>query len=148
MPEELGKCPTCKRELSINAASCPNCGENEFFKKVPNQKDPIVKCRCCCGNGAYNHSYRQGLEENYVSRIIRCDSCKGSGAKKRLMLLDLRNNKLIDKIIEGEPVPRPSSWGPGLEPRILYDESNQGCFSQLVVLLGLLLVLGIELITQ
>lgn len=47
----LVKCPTCKGKLSINAESCPHCGETKFFgvRRVRRQ----LKCDKCGGTGIY-----------------------------------------------------------------------------------------------
>lgn len=139
MPAELGNCPTCKREVSTSASSCPHCGETVFGKKVFDKDTPIVECGHC-KNGRYIDGDGDSLG---------CSVCAGSGAVYKCKIIDLRTGKEGPvELLTGPdystmnlrraeiPAPRPTSWPPISPP------TSSGC----LVIIGAFLTLASALL--
>ena len=133
MPGELGKCPTCKKEVSTSSESCPHCGERYFHKDVPDNENPVIKCHTCGGAAEY-YDGGSAVYDSVPSKLVRpCNYCMGSGARKRIKVIDLRTGKEVGEK-EGEPCARPASWGPV--------QSSSGC----LVIIGAFLTLASTLL--
>lgn len=58
-------CPTCSGRMSVNAETCPHCGETDFF--VERQTPYVIKTVCmhCYGQGTvWTHTLYGGSEYN------------------------------------------------------------------------------------
>lgn len=69
-------CPTCSRKMSVNARSCPNCGESQFYERVPTEV--LKDCIWCNGTG-----YAKYSNDGYSP----CHACS-SGKKKEIVYVD------------------------------------------------------------
>ncbi len=69
----LGKCPTCKHEVSLNANFCPNCGEHNFMVLTGKKIRARGKCYSCNGSGTDRR--RSNLLWN-----AKCSNCNGEGS--------------------------------------------------------------------
>lgn len=70
------KCPNpyCKKDISINAVFCPNCGETKFIKeRIGSRK---IHCNDCWGRG-----YHDSMGDDHGNHYGRstCPECKGEG---------------------------------------------------------------------
>lgn len=76
MSGNMGKCPTCKNPISLNATVCPNCGETHFsiVRKTGRIIGEARKCIFCNGKGR-----TKGLYSNFWDKDRECGSCNGSG---------------------------------------------------------------------
>lgn len=85
MPGKLGKCPTCKKEVSTSAKSCPHCGEKDFVESGPEQVK-IVDCLACGGKKTcVSDRYPKGGP---------CPYCGGKGkARMKGHFVDLRTGE-------------------------------------------------------
>jgi hypothetical protein len=82
-------CPTCSREVSKNARSCPGCGEQSIRRTVRTSEEidhkPCLKCRSA---GAWL-IVTTGWFSN-TTETVSCDRCAGTGWQKwlRIVLTD------------------------------------------------------------
>ena len=74
MPGKLGKCPTCKKEVSTMASFCPHCGERDFFESCE-KKVEFIQCDYCRGT--------KKCESALHPKGGPCGACNGKGRRKR-----------------------------------------------------------------
>lgn len=80
-------CPTCDSKMSVNAKSCPSCGETGFFENKRVRTRQTRSTVCCpaanCNNGRIElpYGFRAALE-NGTSHMqgSTCSVCRGSGS--------------------------------------------------------------------
>jgi DnaJ-class molecular chaperone len=64
-------CPTCNGKMSVNAKTCPHCGENTFYTPGGN-----LKCFRCLGKGLLTGGFDP---TGYYWMPRQCELCKGTG---------------------------------------------------------------------
>jgi len=76
-------CTTCQEKISVNAKSCPNCGENQFYLY---EIDKNKECPLCKGKGLYwsAQALRSRFFGYWKSGEVTCVLCNGSGKEKSL----------------------------------------------------------------
>ena len=74
----LMNCPDCRKSISTNAESCPNCGNTKF--ELRSSKPQWGTCKHCRGTGL-----DYGGPE-------RCSDCRGTGRARFVFMKDLRTD--------------------------------------------------------
>lgn len=92
---KLFSCPTCRNRISVNAESCPQCGERQFRefgfidswgRVTQNKEDAQVhtehrKCPSCNGRGTKTeerpYSFFFGIFSGVENVEVPCRYCKG-----------------------------------------------------------------------
>lgn len=58
-------CPTCGAKMSVNARTCPVCGETEFFEKRCEPQLHESRCAVCQGTGRqWKYTFHSGYDYN------------------------------------------------------------------------------------
>ncbi len=67
-----GTCPTCNKDISMNADVCPHCGEKQFL---------VVRKQACpaCGGTGRKPVDELGHDDPNGICYSRCNDCSGSG---------------------------------------------------------------------
>ncbi len=111
MSGKLGKCPTCKKEVSTSVKSCPHCGEVDFEEKVEDQNGIVVEqCYNCTGRGT---EWDEDSMNPFRTQKV-CHVCRDTGYLKKVpvYIVDTRTGKKRSHYPDAQTsAPRPESAG-------------------------------------